>query len=73
MRVVLAKTTIDHLAQVDAMAAARGAIEALARRLDGLGGIILLDRYGNVGHAYNTPRMAYAYVHEGLENPIVGI
>ena len=42
--------------------AAREAISILAQRTHATGGLILLDRKGNPGFAFNTPRMAYAYV-----------
>ena len=45
----------------------------LANRIDGLGGIILLDCCGHVGYAFNTPRMAYAYMRPELEQPVFGI
>ena len=34
----------------------------LGKRTHGTGGLILLDRYGNPGFAFNTPRMTYGYV-----------
>jgi L-asparaginase / beta-aspartyl-peptidase len=45
-----------------AMLAAREAVHLLARRTHATGGLILLDREGNPGFAFNTPRMAYGYV-----------
>ena len=42
--------------------AARAAVRLLAQRTRGAGGLILLDREGNPGFAFNTPRMAYGYV-----------
>jgi beta-aspartyl-peptidase (threonine type) len=45
--------------------AAREAVSILADRTHATGGLILLDRNGNPGFAFNTPRMAYAYVAEG--------
>src|ERR1700730_15759078 len=44
-----------------AMDAARASVELLARRARATGGLILLDRNGNPGWAFNTPRMAYGY------------
>jgi beta-aspartyl-peptidase (threonine type) len=73
MRLVLAKTAVERLAQGEAMSAAQWAIDLLAHRIGGLGGIILLDRSGRVGHAFNTPRMAFAYLREGLGSPVLGI
>ena len=45
-----------------AMLAAREAVHLLAKRTHATGGLILLDRDGNPGFAFNTPRMAYGYV-----------
>ncbi|HTG27014.1 MAG TPA: isoaspartyl peptidase/L-asparaginase [Methylomirabilota bacterium] len=45
-----------------AMAAARASVDILAHRTHATGGLILLDRDGNPGWAFNTPRMAYGYV-----------
>jgi len=42
--------------------AAREAVRILATRTHSTGGLILLDRQGNPGFAFNTPRMAYGYV-----------
>ena len=65
IRVVLAKSTVDLLgAGLSAQAAAQAAVDLL-RRVDGYGGVIVLDRSGRVGYAYNTPRMAVAYVKDG--------
>jgi L-asparaginase / beta-aspartyl-peptidase len=73
MKVLLAKTATDLIgAGRDPMAAARQAIDILARRVGGLGGCILLDGAGRVGLAFNTPRMAYAYRIEGQQD-VVGI
>jgi L-asparaginase / beta-aspartyl-peptidase len=45
-----------------AMRAAQAAVQLLAKRTHATAGLILLDRLGNPGFAFNTPRMAYAYV-----------
>jgi L-asparaginase / beta-aspartyl-peptidase len=77
MKVVLAKTTVDFLCRPPTCAdtpaggscdlstaqiAAREAIHLLARRTHATGGLILLDRHGTPGYAFNTPRMAYGFV-----------
>jgi beta-aspartyl-peptidase (threonine type) len=60
MRLVLGKWAVDRVAQGQApQAAAQAAIERLGSRLDGRGGLILLDRQGRTGVAFNTPRMAW--------------
>jgi L-asparaginase / beta-aspartyl-peptidase len=45
--------------------AAREAVSILAARTRATGGLILLDRKGEPGFAYNTPRMAYGCAREG--------
>jgi len=77
MKVVLAKSAVDALCRpavcVDTPAniscgtstadlAAREAVHLLAKRTHAAGGIILLDRAGNSGFAFSTPRMAYGFV-----------
>jgi len=77
MKIVMAKTAVDFLRQseicVDSAAgascelttasvAAKEAVHLLAKRTRGHGGLILLDRHGNPGFAFNAPRMAYGYV-----------
>jgi L-asparaginase / beta-aspartyl-peptidase len=64
MRVVLAKTACDFLrpASSTPARAAQAAIQLLANRGKGTGGLILLDKNGNPGLAFNTPRMAHAFV-----------
>ena len=64
MKVVLAKTACDFLrpANSNPDRAAQAAVQLLVRRGKGTGGLILLDKNGNPGFAFNTPRMAYGYV-----------
>ncbi len=62
MAVVLAKTALDMLDESgDVFGACERALEVLARRVDGLGGLIMVDKAGRVGYHHNTPRMAMAY------------
>ncbi|HWQ03131.1 MAG TPA: isoaspartyl peptidase/L-asparaginase [Candidatus Nitrosotenuis sp.] len=68
MKIVMAKTAVDflrppaggpgHLAQE----AADDAVRLLAERGKGTGGLILIDRHGQLGFAFNTSHMAYGYV-----------
>ena len=64
MRVVMAKTATDFLrpASSSPTRAAQAAVQLLANRGKGTGGLILLDKNGHPGFAFNTPRMAYGYV-----------
>ena len=66
MRIVISKTACDYLAAGrPAQEAADAAIRLLYGRVDGYGGIILVDRHGQIGLAHNTPNMAYAYILPG--------
>lgn len=59
MRVMLAKTAIDYLkAGKSAQEAADLAIKEMRERVNGDGGIILIDRKGQPAFAYNTAFMA---------------
>jgi beta-aspartyl-peptidase (threonine type) len=76
MKVVMAKAAVDRLRRAAestsatktansssrAMQVAEQTIAELARRTKATAGLILLDRDGNPGFAFNTPRMAYGYV-----------
>lgn len=63
MRVVISKTVCDFIAQgMTAQQAADAAIGILRERTTGEGGVIVIDRDGNVGVAHNTPYIAHAYV-----------
>jgi len=66
MRIVMAKSATDSLRGTPspalAMHAAQEAVKLLSARGRGTGGIILLDKAGNPGFAFTTPRMAYGYV-----------
>lgn len=61
MKLVLAKWAADRVAAGNLPAwACSEAIHYLEDRLNGHGGMILLDALGNYGIAHNTPRMAWA-------------
>lgn len=63
MKVVLSKAVCDFAAHgLDAQRAAAKAIGLLADRAQGLGGLIVIDRSGQIGVSFNTPRMARAWV-----------
>lgn len=62
MRVVLAKVVAESLrAGGEAMVAAEAGIKLLGERVQGIGGLILLDRNGRPGFAFNTPNMAFGF------------
>jgi beta-aspartyl-peptidase (threonine type) len=62
MKLVLAKWTADRVLAGNLPEwAALEAMNFLKQRLNGHGGIIVLDREGHIGIAHNAPRMAFAY------------
>ncbi|MFZ0805963.1 MAG: isoaspartyl peptidase/L-asparaginase [Candidatus Sulfotelmatobacter sp.] len=62
MKLVLAKWTADRIASGNLPEwAAAEAMNYLKQRVNGHGGIIVLDPHGHIGIAHNTPRMAWAY------------
>jgi beta-aspartyl-peptidase (threonine type) len=61
MKLVLAKWTADRVESgVTPEEAAKQALYYMKSRLNGHGGIILVDKRGRIGIAHNTPRMAWA-------------
>ncbi len=62
MRVGLCNTVCALFATKSAMEAAVESIEYLKWRVDGLGGIIGINKDGDYGFAHNTPKMAFGYV-----------
>jgi beta-aspartyl-peptidase (threonine type) len=71
MKIVMAKTAVDFLRRDSsneeekravARQAVQQAVQLLAERGRGTGGLILLDRFGTPAFAFNTPRMAYGFV-----------
>lgn len=83
IRIQLARTAVEivkalHATPIEqdsifAKRAAQTAIDTLATRVGGHGGLIMIDRFGQVGFAYNTPYMAVAFLSEGMPEPIVSI
>jgi L-asparaginase / beta-aspartyl-peptidase len=62
MKLVLAKWTVDRISAGNMPEwAAQEAMNYLQQRVNGHGGIIVLDPSGHFGIAHNTPRMAWAY------------
>ena len=62
MKLVLAKWTADRIAAGNLPEwSAQEAMNYLKQRVNGHGGIIVLDHEGHFGIAHNTPRMAWAY------------
>ncbi len=73
-KVLLARLTLHHLQHLgDPPTAARVAIQVLAEKVNGLGGVILLSPQGRPGWHHNTRYMAYAYRTAGMDEAAVGI
>ena len=69
MKLVLAKRAADRVREGRTPETATNeAITYLKARLNGHGGMILVDRQGRFGIAHNTPRMAWAYKNISREN-----
>jgi beta-aspartyl-peptidase (threonine type) len=63
MKIVISKSICDFLDRgMTAQEAADAALSLLAQRTGGRGGVIVLDRQGDVGVAHNTPYLVYAHV-----------
>jgi beta-aspartyl-peptidase (threonine type) len=74
IRLVLARRALDFLATGhSAQAAASAAIRLLDNRVQGSGGLILLDAEGRVGYARNTLTMAHAFIREGMDSVQAGV
>jgi beta-aspartyl-peptidase (threonine type) len=75
IKVVMAKTVIDilDLNGGDPQAAAEKGIDVLKKKVDGNGGVIVLNKFGKVGFAFNTPRMARAYMNSEMRDPVVEV
>jgi len=74
IRVVLAHSAVQLLKDGKPVQEAAGlAAQLLQEKVDRRGGLIMVDHQGDVGYAFNTPHMAYAYLREDMEEPVVGI
>lgn len=64
MKVVLSKRVVDHFENQSAMLAARSGIQYLEERVNGLGGVIGINKKGEYAFAHNTPKMAFAFAED---------
>ncbi len=71
IKVVLAKTVIGKMEVNgdDPQAAAEAGITVLRTKVDGFGGVIAMNRNGEFGVAFNTSRMARAFMNETMSTP----
>ncbi|GHO48369.1 isoaspartyl peptidase/L-asparaginase family protein [Ktedonospora formicarum] len=71
IRLLIAKRASDFVADgMNAQEAAEAAIKVLGARASGTGGLITVDRRGNIGFAYSTQQMSRAYMLDGMQEPI---
>ncbi len=74
MRIALSRIVCEFLDKgLDAQKAAEQSIKTLEKRIKGHAGVIVLDKNGKIGIFYNTPKMARAYMREGMNRPITSI
>ncbi len=74
VRLLMAKRAADCVAHGEtARDAATTAIAFLGAKATGRGGLILVDRKGNIGFAWNSQNMQHAYMTEGMDSPQSGI
>ncbi len=73
-RLLIAKRAADYVASgAVARAGAEAAIAFLGAHAQGTGGLIAVDRLGNVGFAWNSKNMTHAYMTEGMDEPTAGV
>ncbi len=73
-RLLIARRAADAVAQGrSAQEAAEAAIAFLGARATGTGGLILVDRLGGVGFAWNSQNLARAAFSEGMAEPVTGV
>jgi len=74
IRLLIAKRAADFVAcGISAQDAAEATITMLGDKAEGTGGLIVVDRLGNVGHAWNSKNMAYAYMTESVTEAVAGV
>jgi len=72
-RLLMAKRVADFVARGQtAREGAETAIALLGAKASGTGGLIVVDRKGNIGFAWNSKSMKHAYIAEGMEGPVAG-
>jgi len=70
IKIALSKVVCELLEKgLAAQKAAEESVKMLENKINGRGGVIVLDKKGNIGISYNTPKMARAYMKEGMDVP----
>ncbi len=75
IKVVMAKTVLNFMEMngSDPQLAAHQGIDYLKQKVDGNGGVIVLNARGQFGISFNTSRMARAYRSSGMDAPVVEV
>jgi beta-aspartyl-peptidase (threonine type) len=74
VRLLIARRAYEFVAGgQSAREAAISAIAVLGARATGTGGLIVVDRKGEVGFAWNSQNMSHAYMKDGMTEPIAGV
>ena len=73
MRVVISKSACDLVASGRSpQEAAEAVIRLLKQRVDGIGGIVVMNPSGEAGGAFNTPHMVYGWIRADGEMHLAG-
>ncbi len=73
-RLLIAKRAADNVALgMSTREAAEATIALLGAKAQGTGGLIMVDRSGNVGFSWNSQNMVYAYLTQDMTEPVSGV
>jgi len=73
MRLLIAKRAADGVARgLSAREAAEATIATLSAKAQGTGGLIVIDRLGNIGFSWNSQNMVYSYLSQDMTDPAAG-
>ena len=72
MRTVISKTISDfiYLKDMDAVQATQAGIEYLTRKVNGRGGVIVIDKKGNCSSGFTTKKMIHGWIEHGGETNV---
>ncbi|MBX2992577.1 MAG: isoaspartyl peptidase/L-asparaginase [Bacteroidetes bacterium] len=75
IKVVMAKSVLDFMERNggNPLKAALEGVNMLERKVQGYGGVIAMNMEGEIGMAYNTPRMARGYITSEMNQPWVAV
>jgi L-asparaginase / beta-aspartyl-peptidase len=74
VRLLIARRAAEFVAGgQSAREAAQSAIAFLGAHATGTGGLILVDRKGEIGFAWNSRNMSHAYMKDDMDEPVAGV